>query len=130
MTVARFSHEIHDTLIAFGVQRHARQPGTGFFSGPCPSRLGRLRCRPAGAGYWYGTGDRFRQPAWPVGTSWQGQNLGGRARPPARMITRGLTLDQIRIGDTVEVYGYPHRSREVEMRAEWIRVHDKITQLR
>lgn len=50
--------------------------------------------------------------------------------PPARMINRGLTIDQIQSGATVEVYGYPHRTNDTEMRAEWIKVHDKVTQLR
>ncbi len=50
--------------------------------------------------------------------------------PPFRMIARGLQEHMIRIGDTVEVMGYPHRSREVELRAEWIKVNGTITQLR
>jgi hypothetical protein len=50
--------------------------------------------------------------------------------PPSRMINRGLTIDQIKVGDSVEVYGYPHRTRENELRAEWIKVNDRTTQLR
>jgi|DewCreStandDraft_4_1066084.scaffolds.fasta_scaffold01983_9 hypothetical protein len=50
--------------------------------------------------------------------------------PPFRMINRGLEERQIRVGDTVEVMGYPHRTREIELRAEWIKVQGKITQLR
>ncbi len=50
--------------------------------------------------------------------------------PPFRMINRGLEESQIRVGDTVEVMGYPHRTREIELRAEWIKVQGKITQLR
>lgn len=50
--------------------------------------------------------------------------------PPFRMINRGLEESQIQIGDTVEVMGYPHRSREIELRAEWIKVKGKITPLR
>lgn len=50
--------------------------------------------------------------------------------PPFRMINRGLEESQIRVGDVVEVMGYPHRTREIELRAEWIKVQGKITQLR
>lgn len=50
--------------------------------------------------------------------------------PPFRMINRGLSADQIEIGDTVEVMGYPHRSHAGELRAEWIKVRGKTTQLR
>jgi hypothetical protein len=31
---------------------------------------------------------------------------------------------------TVTVMGYPHRQREEELRAEWIRVGEQVTQLR
>lgn len=50
--------------------------------------------------------------------------------PPFRMINRGLQESQIQPGDTVEVMGYPHRSRATELRAEWIKVKGSITQLR
>lgn len=50
--------------------------------------------------------------------------------PPFRMINRGLEESQIQVGDTVEVMGYPHRSRDVELRAEWIKVRGTITPLR
>jgi hypothetical protein len=50
--------------------------------------------------------------------------------PPFRMVARGLEENQIQPGDTVEVMGYPHRSRDVELRAEWIKVKGTITQLR
>lgn len=41
--------------------------------------------------------------------------------PPSRMRNRGLPADTLRPGDTVELRGYPHRTREDEIRAEWIR---------
>lgn len=50
--------------------------------------------------------------------------------PPFRMVSRGLEESRIRPGDTVEVMGYPHRTRADELRAEWIEVDGAITQLR
>ncbi|MCL6608515.1 MAG: hypothetical protein K6T74_10515 [Geminicoccaceae bacterium] len=50
--------------------------------------------------------------------------------PPFRMINRGLQEEMIRPGAVVEVMGYPHRSRAIELRAEWIKVNGAITQLR
>ncbi len=50
--------------------------------------------------------------------------------PPFRMINRGLGESRIRVGDTVEVMGYPHRTREIELRAEWIKVQGEIVPLR
>jgi hypothetical protein len=47
------------------------------------------------------------------------------------MIARGLQEEMIRPGAVVEVMGYPHRSRDIELRAEWIKVNGTtITQLR
>lgn len=50
--------------------------------------------------------------------------------PPSRMISRGLQPEMIALGDQVEVMGYPHRSRDIELRAEWIKVKGVVTQLR
>ncbi|MCS6877863.1 MAG: DUF6152 family protein [Geminicoccaceae bacterium] len=50
--------------------------------------------------------------------------------PPFRMINRGLHEHMIRPGQVVEIMGYPHRTRDVEIRAEWIKVNGTITQLR
>ncbi len=50
--------------------------------------------------------------------------------PPFRMIARGLQETDIQPGDTVEVMGYPHRARDIELRAEWIKVKGKTTPLR
>lgn len=50
--------------------------------------------------------------------------------PPFRMIGRGLEESRIRPGDTVEMMGYPHRTRPDGLRAEWIKVDGAITQLR
>lgn len=50
--------------------------------------------------------------------------------PPFRMTNRQLPGSALKPGETVEVMGYPHRTRAVEMRAEWIRVAGQVTQLR
>jgi hypothetical protein len=50
--------------------------------------------------------------------------------PPFRMINRGIPRDGLRPGMTVTVMGYPHRQREEELRAEWIRIGEHVTQLR
>ena len=50
--------------------------------------------------------------------------------PPSRMISRGLQPEMIKVGEEVQVMGYPHRSREIELRAEWIKVKETTTQLR
>jgi hypothetical protein len=50
--------------------------------------------------------------------------------PPFRMTNRGLRPEMIQVGETVEVMGYPHRSIETELRAEWIRINGTTTQLR
>ena len=50
--------------------------------------------------------------------------------PPFRMSNRGLGRDGLRAGMTVTVMGYPHRQREEELRAEWIRIGEQVTQLR
>ena len=50
--------------------------------------------------------------------------------PPFRMVNRGLAQDGLRTGMTVTVMGYPHRQKPVELRAEWIRVGEQVTQLR
>jgi len=50
--------------------------------------------------------------------------------PPFRMVNRGIQPTQLQPGDTVTVMGYPHRERSVELRAEWIRAGETLTQLR
>jgi hypothetical protein len=46
------------------------------------------------------------------------------------MTNRQLPGSALTPGAEVEVMGYPHRTRPVEMRAEWIRVAGQVTQLR
>jgi len=50
--------------------------------------------------------------------------------PPFRMTNRNLPGSALKEGEEVEVMGYPHRTRSVELRAEWIRVAGQVTQLR
>ncbi len=50
--------------------------------------------------------------------------------PPSRMVNRGMALNRVKVGDTVQVMGYPHRSIATELRAEWLRVGDQVVQLR
>lgn len=50
--------------------------------------------------------------------------------PPFRMTNRQLPGSALKEGEQVEVMGYPHRTRDVELRAEWIRVAGQVTQLR
>ncbi len=50
--------------------------------------------------------------------------------PPARMERRGLARQMLKEGTTATVVGYPHRKKADEMRAERIRIADKIVELR
>jgi hypothetical protein len=50
--------------------------------------------------------------------------------PPGRMENRGLAKAQIAVGGTVMVYGYPHRTKPDELRAERITVGGKAVELR
>jgi hypothetical protein len=50
--------------------------------------------------------------------------------PPARMESRGLTKDMLKVGTTATVVGYPHLKIKDEMRAERIIIGDKTTELR
>lgn len=40
--------------------------------------------------------------------------------PPSRMSNRGLPSDTLKVGQPVQVHGYPSRAHDDEMRAEWI----------
>jgi hypothetical protein len=50
--------------------------------------------------------------------------------PPGRMESRGLAKDMLAVGGTASVYGYPHRTKVDEMRAERITIGGKTTELR
>ncbi len=50
--------------------------------------------------------------------------------PTSRMIDRNVPTDKLREGNTVKVYGYPHKKVKNEMRAERIFVGDAKFELR
>lgn len=50
--------------------------------------------------------------------------------PPGRMESRGLDKDGLAVGASASVYGYPHRTKPDEMRAERITIGGKTTELR
>jgi hypothetical protein len=50
--------------------------------------------------------------------------------PPSRMESRGLEKSMLEPGQQAQVYGYPHRTRSDEMRAERITIGGKTTELR
>jgi hypothetical protein len=50
--------------------------------------------------------------------------------PPSRMENRGLPAAMLTVGTTATVMGYPSRTDPDEMRAEWIAIDGKTTQLR
>jgi len=50
--------------------------------------------------------------------------------PPSRMDNRGLTKEMLKPGTTVQVVGYPNRTKPEEMRAERITVTGKTVELR
>jgi len=50
--------------------------------------------------------------------------------PPSRMENRGLQAAMLKPGTTATVMGYPNRTDPDEMRAEWIAINGKTTQLR
>jgi len=50
--------------------------------------------------------------------------------PPSRMQNRGLPPEQLTVGKSVTVVGYPHRSEAGELRAERIIVDGKSVELR
>ncbi len=50
--------------------------------------------------------------------------------PPSRMENRGLQSAALKPGTKATVMGYPNRTDPGEMRAEWIQIDGKTTQLR
>jgi hypothetical protein len=50
--------------------------------------------------------------------------------PPSRMDSRGLSTAALATGARATVYGYPHRSKATELRAERITVGGKTVELR
>jgi hypothetical protein len=50
--------------------------------------------------------------------------------PPSRMTNRGLTPEMLKVGTSVSVEGYQHKTEAGEMRAERITVDGKTVELR
>ncbi len=50
--------------------------------------------------------------------------------PPSRMESRGLARDMLVAGGQATVYGYPHRTKAGELRAERITIKEKTVELR
>jgi Family of unknown function (DUF6152) len=50
--------------------------------------------------------------------------------PPARMESRGLTKDKLKVGGTATIAGYQHKQTKDEIRAERITIDGKTTELR
>jgi hypothetical protein len=50
--------------------------------------------------------------------------------PPSRMSNRGLTEAMLKVGKTVSVEGYAHKTDAAEMRAERISIDGKTIELR
>lgn len=50
--------------------------------------------------------------------------------PPSRMTRRGLPEGSVGVGQTVRLYGYPHREIADEMRAERITIGEQTVELR
>jgi Family of unknown function (DUF6152) len=50
--------------------------------------------------------------------------------PPSRMTRRGLPAGSVSVGQTVRLYGYPHKEIAGEMRAERITVGEQTVELR
>ena len=50
--------------------------------------------------------------------------------PPARMQGRGLPRDALAVGGTATIEAYRHQSGRSELRAEWIQIGEKRTELR
>ncbi|MEA5500818.1 DUF6152 family protein [Limnoraphis robusta Tam1] len=50
--------------------------------------------------------------------------------PPSRMQNRGLPQSDLKVGETVQLVGYPHGSESRELRAERIIIGEKTVELR
>jgi hypothetical protein len=50
--------------------------------------------------------------------------------PPARMESRGLAKDKLKVGSTATIVGYQHKDTKNEIRAERITIDGKTIELR
>lgn len=72
----------------------------------------------------------YVQPHGLIRLKTAGQTWNVVLAPPYRMENRGLTRDRLVVGQQASVYGYPHRTKADEMRAERITIGGKTTELR
>ena len=73
---------------------------------------------------------RYENPHGEVEMMHEGKRWTCTLAPPFRMQSRGLPVEDIAVGRTVTVVGYPSRVRDAEMRAERIVVAGKTVELR
>jgi len=72
----------------------------------------------------------YQQPHGFVNLNSAGKTWHVVLAPPGRMDNRGLAKDMLATGANATVYGYPHRSKPDELRAERITIGGKTTELR
>lgn len=73
---------------------------------------------------------KYENPHGEVEMMYQGKRWTCTLAPPFRMQSRGLPVEDIAIGRTVTVVGYPSRVRDAEMRVERITAGGKTVELR
>ena len=73
---------------------------------------------------------QFANPHATIELEAQGRSWLVVLAPPSRMASRGLPQGALKVGETVTVEGYAHRSNQNEMRAEWVARGETRTELR
>src|ERR1051325_7838776 len=72
----------------------------------------------------------YENPHASVTLAVDGKNWHIVLAPPARMQSRGLQKDMLKVGAKAIVTGYVHKTAATELRAERITIGDKTTDLR
>ena len=72
----------------------------------------------------------YENPHASVNLNVDGKNWHVVLAPPARMQSRGLQKDMLKVGAKAIVAGYIHKTVATELRAERITIGDKTTELR
>lgn len=72
----------------------------------------------------------YQQPHGFVNLKTPGKTWHVVLAPPGRMDNRGLAKDMLATGNSATVYGYPHRTKPEQLRAERITIAGKTTELR
>jgi hypothetical protein len=73
---------------------------------------------------------QFANPHATIELDAQGRSWLVVLAPPARMNSRGVPQDTLKVGATATVEGYAHQANQNELRAEWISLEDTPRQLR